>query len=207
MELRNAARSGGVSLSGQEQRVLSLAMRWEATYEFTIHSTEQANAWRALIARLRQGEDVLATIYDMHKPGNFGGDTATLAVAAALRATSLQLEGSDVQIDAGQHISLGNDRLHLVTNVTAETEANVGLVLAVSGDAAWSDAGTWIDDPFVTTTITITPPTRAAYALGATVQLNVLKLRSVLKDINGGDLGLDLGRFADPTLTLTEYLT
>ena len=204
-ELRNAARSGGVSLSGQEQRVFSPAARWEVTYQFSIHSTTQVNAWRAMLGGLRSGDDIIVTVYDMHKPGNFGGDTTTLASAAALGAATLDIEGSGVVINAGQHISLGGDRLHLVTTVDEGTETNAGLVLAVSGDALWSDADIWIDG--LITTIGIVPPTRAAYAEGATVNLSALKLRCVLKDISDGDLGLDLGRFGSPSITFVESIS
>ena len=207
VEIRNAARSGGVALNGQEQRVFSGAARWEITLaEIPIHTRQQVDAYRALIGRLRNGEDINVKVFDVWRPANFGGDTGALTADAALRATALQLDGVGIDVNAGSHFSLGDRYLHRIIEETGEVSAWVGVLASILGEDVWSDEAVWVDDPNISLGIKITPPLRTAMTSGAVVQFNDLVCRCVLKDVDDGDLDLAMGRIGFATLTFVESI-
>lgn len=207
--LRNLASSGGTSATGRTQRIFGDAGLWEVRVsDIAVRNRAQAAAYRALIARLRTGEDILLPVRDLYAAvgSRVASASATLAGDAALRATEIALSVSGIDVEPGHHLTLG-DRLHLVTEVVAgPTEAT--LLNQLVSDSAWSDALPWSDtvDGSVAYTVKLLPPLRAAAASGNPVQFKNLALRCVLKDTGDGDLDLDLGRLGRPSLTFIESI-
>lgn len=206
--LRNFARSGGRAMSGRERRVFSDAGFWiVAKAGIVVNTRERVAAYRAMMARLRQGEDILVPLCDLYRPVGALLPTsgALLSAPAALRAIRLNLLVSGVDLLAGQYLSIG-DRLHLVTAIVARP-STPPLVNPVPIDAPFRDEP-WVDAAAASAayTVDILPPLRAAAAAGAPVSFRDLKLRCVLRDLDDGDLELDLGRTGQPSLTFIESL-
>lgn len=207
--LRNLSASGGTTPTGRTQRVFGDAGLWEvAVSGLAIRDRGQAQAYRALIARLRAGEDILLPVRDCYQPigSRMTAASVSLSGGHALRATSLALTVSGIDLVAGTHLTIG-DRLHLVTAV-APPPAGPPLLDQVSTDAPWSDEVPWSDDVAASGAyqVNILPPLRADQPDGTLVRVRDLALRCVLKDVNDGDLDLDLGRFGSPSLTFIESL-
>ena len=201
-ELRNFTASGGRTGTGREQRVYRDAGFWEFVYgEFRINDEASALAYRAMMGRLRQGEEIIARVTDYFICEGQGPVRVTSPAAA--RATTVQIQGVEAELRPGHHFSIGN-RLYRVTDVTAQSEEIVGLVTGTYDGDTWDDADVWVDDPSVSSSIKFLPPLRSAVAAGATVEFENLKCLCVLKDMSDGDLDLDLGRFGSPSFTLIE---
>ncbi len=206
-ELRNAARGGGQSFTGVEQRVFSDAGRWEITYEVPVSTRAQQLAWRAMVARLRSGEDILLTIFDKFRPAGVPGGAwgAAVSTDAALRATTVHLVTVNVRVEAGVHFSIGQ-RLYRVVSVVAQTPAT-SISDWLTSDSPWSDSGVWVDDASsggAAYEVKILPPLRAEADSGTAVEFEDLVCLCTLADASGGDLSLDLGRFATPSITFAE---
>ncbi|WP_341989752.1 hypothetical protein [Azorhizobium sp. AG788] len=206
-ELRNAARGGGQSFTGVEQRVFSDAGRWEITYEVPVSTRAQQLAWRAMVARLRAGEDILLTIFDKFRPAGVpqGSWGAGVSSDAALRATTLHLVTANVKVEAGVHFSIG-PRLYRVMDVVSQTAATSISDWFTTG-APWSDAGIWVDDAgsgLAAYEVKILPPLRAAAPSGTTANFRDLVCLCTLADMSSGDLSLDLGKFGTPSITFAE---
>lgn len=207
--LRNMVASGGRSPTGRDQRVYSDAGFWEISIAgIRIHNREEAVAYRALVARLRAGEDIIVPLCDLYQAvGSQSLDaSASLSANAALRTTTLALTVSGVDVAAGHHMTIG-DRLHLVTQVLSGP-ASPPLLNQLVSDSAWSDALPWADTVAgsATYSIKILPPLRADLSAGEPVRFRDLLVRCVLKEPGDGDLDLDLGRFGAPSLTFIESL-
>lgn len=203
-ELRNFVASGGRSGTGREQRVYRDAGFWEITYgEFRINDQASALAYRAMMARLRQGEEIVAKIPDYFTCQ--GQDPIRVVVSAPARATSIQIEGVDAELLPGHHFSTGN-RLYRVTEITDQTEASIGVVTGTYNSDTWDDGDVWVDDPSIVTTLKFIPPLRSAVAANALVKFDDLKCICVLKDMGDGDLDTDLNRVASPSFTLIESI-
>ncbi|MBD3847114.1 hypothetical protein IED13_15500 [Bosea sp. SSUT16] len=205
--LRNGFRSGGRSLSGIEQRVVSDASYWEvAVSGIKISKAEEALAYRAMIARLRDGEPMIMQVCDAYRPlGSKSSSTAvSLAASAALRATQVALNVTGAELMGGHYFSIG-ERLHQVKEVVSGPVAPPFLN-QLATDSPWDDRIPWADAVAGTSlyTVTITPPLRAAAAAGTGASLSNLVLRCVLRDAADGDLELDLGRLGSPSLALVE---
>lgn len=205
--LRNFARSGGRSLSGREQRAFSDAGFWTIVKSgLVINTRERAAAYRAMIARLRQGEDILVPLCDLYTPlgSRLATASSVLAADAALRATGVSLIVSGLDLAAGHYFSIG-DRLHLVTEIVSGP-SEPPLINQLVSDSAWSDALPWADAVAGGSayTVRILPPLRAAAPAGTAASFSDLKLRCELQDLAAGDLDLDLGRFGTPSLTFIE---
>lgn len=210
--LRNLAASGGRSPTGREQRVLWDAGYWHVPISgIRIHEAREAAAYRAMIARLRQGEDIIFNVCQLYlAPGaRDPGSSAVIPLAQPLRATRILISPSGIAIAPGYYFSIG-DRLHLITEIIAsdiqDPDGGPWLDVPVSPWGAdqtpWDEpgrpAGAWI--------VSIVPPLRAALAPGTVANFRDLRLRCVLQDLGDGDLSLDLGRFGTPSLTLIESI-
>lgn len=205
--LRNAARSGGRSLSGREQRVMSDAGFWVVPMtSIVVNTRERAAAYRAMVARLRQGEEILVPICDLYTPRGARSPAAaiTMTADAALRATQIGLSCVEVDIQPGHYVTIG-DRLHLVTEIVSGPLAPPFLN-PVATDTPFRDDEPWTDavSGAAAYVVKILPPLRAAVTAGQPVSFRHLALRCVVQDLNDGDLDLDLGRFGTPSLTFIE---
>ncbi len=204
--LRGASVSGGRSLSGVEQRVMRDAGYWSITLsEVVVKTREQAWAWQAMHARLRQGEPMIVTLCDPYRAPLDPANPVTLVAAAALRASVVDVVGTLADLAPGQRFSISG-RLHQIVEVQSETSARVGLVLAVAADLAWSDGETWRDDAIWSSRIRFAPPLRAPAPAGAVCDFRTLRVLVRLDDMASGDLDLEFGRFARPSLSLVEHI-
>jgi hypothetical protein len=205
---RNFALGGGSTLTGRERRVFSDAGFWVVSVEeIRVRTREEAHAYRAVLARLREGEDVLLPIREVYKARGARGETsATVAADADLRATTLSVTVDGIEVTAGAFFTIG-ERLYQVKEVTSGPDAPAFINQAAT-DSAWSDDVPWADAVSTSTnyTITITPPLRAAVTESDVVEFNDLNVRCVLRDVSDGDLSLDLGRFGAPSLTFIESI-
>lgn len=207
IELRNSAIGGGRSLSGAEQRAFSDAGRWELTYsDVPTYRREQILAWRATIARLRAGEQAVAKVYDLQlADGARETYSAVAGAAAAARSTSITVNTSNIVFEPGTHFCIG-DRLY---RVTAVTDASLlALWQQISEGQPWDDSLVWWDDPADGAgiqTLQFLPPLRAAVASGAALRAHDLTLLCQIASLDDGDLDLDLGWHATPSITLIEY--
>lgn len=203
---RSRVVSGGRSLAGIEQRVMSDAGYWSLAIDgIRVNTRERASAYRWLIARLRAGDDVVVPVCDLYKPVGARGGATTVALGAdaALRATALNLVAAGVDIAVGHHLSIAG-RLYMVDGVTAgPTEPlllNIPALDLPFYDEPWADtvAGS------VAYSVSIFPPLRGAAPAGSAVSFNDLTMVCRLDDMANGDLDLELGRFGNPSLALVE---
>jgi hypothetical protein len=205
---RGLSRSGGRSINGSEQRVASDAGYWALTVSgMVIRSRETAAAYRSLIARLRMSEPVIVPVCDLYRPVGSGLGSSEIWVAsnAALRATTLALAVSGIDVQAGHHLTI-DGRLYLITEVIyGPTIAPLENRLVL--DEPWADNVPWTDAASAAATyqVKVFPPMRAAVASGTAVSFRNLTMIARLEDMASGDLDLDLGRFGTPSLSLIEY--
>ncbi|MGA0564178.1 hypothetical protein ACO2RV_17165 [Ancylobacter sp. VNQ12] len=198
-ELRSFVLSGGRSIAGTEQRVFAGVGRWEITYEVPVHTRAQALAWRALLARLRAGEDVSAKVFDMWRAVG-SSDSATVTAAASKGATVIAVDPAGATVEPGLHFSISG-RLYRILDIQVDEGGDW------EDGEGWSDAEAWPDEDFGDgISLRILPPLRAAVAASQPVSFSDLRCLCVIGDMQGGDLDLDLGRFATPTITLVEAL-
>lgn len=207
--LRNLAASGGTTPTGRTQRVFGDAGLWEIRVsDIVVRDRQQAAAYRALIARLRTGEDILLPVREFYGPvgGRLANASVALTANTPLRATEVALTVAGVDVVEGAHFTVG-DRLHLVTRVVSGPSAPPLLNQLVS-DSPWSDDVPWVDAVAGASiyTVKILPPVRFDLSAGEPVRFRDLLVRCVLKDVADGDLDLDLGRFGRPSLTFIESL-
>lgn len=207
-ELRNAARGGGASFTGAEQQVYSDAGRWEISYKVPVRNRAQRLAWRAMIPCLREGEPIIAKVFDKDRARGFNGaaPAAALSVSAAARATTISLAAANLAVEAGVHFSIGQ-RLYRVEKVTAYTPA-ASIHQQLITDGPWSDSAVWVDDGSqpAAYTLKITPPLREAAASGTAVDfVNLVCLCVQASDDGNGDLALDNASTGTPALKLVEY--
>lgn len=205
--LRNLSVSGGRSPTGREQRVVGDAGFWIVPMRsIVVNTREKAAAYRAMVARLRQGEDILLPICDLYAPRGARSSAAAISLTsnAALRATQVDLTCVEVDIRAGHYFTIA-DRLYLITKVISGP-ASPPFLNAVATDTPLRDDEPWTDATAGSASyvVNITPPLRSAAAAGQSVSFHNLALRCVLQDLNDGDLDLDLGRFGTPSLTFIE---
>lgn len=207
--LRNLAATGGRSPTGREQRVFGDAGFWVVPMRnIVVNTREKAAAYRAMAARLRQGEDILVPVCDLYTARGARSPAAAITVAssAALRATQIGLTCTEVDIQPGHYFTIG-DRLHLVTEIVSGPSA-APFINPVATDTPFRDDEPWADAVAASAayTVKIIPPLRAAVAAGQAASFSNLYLRCVLQDLNDGDLDLDLGRFGSPSLPFIESI-
>lgn len=205
--LRNAAAGGGRNIFGGEQAVISDAGVWEIKVECLVNSLASSTAYRALIARLRQKEDILLTIMNRFPPHGAWMDasSAELAADAALRATQISVDVTGIDVQAGAWLTIDN-ALYTVTSVVSGP-GSPPLINPVANDTQFFDEP-WVDaaDAEATYALKILPPLRNAAASGTVVALRDLVVRCVLKDLDDGDLDMEGGRTGRPSLTFIESL-
>ncbi|MCS0497855.1 hypothetical protein NVS89_22450 [Ancylobacter sp. MQZ15Z-1] len=204
-ELVASYATGGRTSNGLEQRVLSDAGYWRLSYTFAIRSREQVLAWRALVTRMKAGEAVVATVYDMHRAtgADAAGSSATVLSPVPIGSVSALVAIYGIEAEPGAMFSIG-DRLYRVVAVTAPGEAQDN----------WLDADAWTGgEPWPAPTLGVTPvqlwflpPLRAAAPAGTRLSFQNLRLQCWPEGLSSIPLDLDLGKFADPTLTLVEAL-
>ncbi|MCS0501629.1 hypothetical protein [Ancylobacter mangrovi] len=205
-ELVASYATGGRTSNGLEQRVLSDAGYWRLSYTFPIRTRQQVLAWRAMVSRMKAGEAVVATVYDMFLAGGaLGALKGAVTGAAPAGATTLALMVRNLYLDEGVRFSIG-DRMYQVTQVLAYHQAD-SIPDWLSTGAPWRDDGVWYDSPYLglaDVTISILPPLREAVVEGQFADFANLRLLCWPEDLSSIPLDLDLGKFADPTLTLVE---
>ncbi|MDR5172986.1 hypothetical protein IHQ56_15980, partial [Methylobacillus flagellatus] len=136
-DLRNMAATGGRTGTGREQRVFKDPGYWVLNYTVPVREKAQAREWRAMVTRLRAGEDIVAMVCDRWRAdGAPGPYTAELLADAAARATTLSIGTVGLDITAGVAFSIGN-RLYRITSVNSHTP------IVYEG---WDDAEAWDDD-------------------------------------------------------------
>lgn len=207
--LRNLSASGGTSPTGRTQRIFGDAGLWEVRVSnIVVSDRARAAAYRALLARLRAGEDILLPVRDLYQPvgSRMTRSAMFLTAAAPLRATQVTLTVTGVDLEAGHHVSIG-DRLHLVTEIVSGPAAPPILNQLVTR-SPWSSKIPWSSavSGSANYTVKVLPPLRTGLASGVTARCRDMLLRCVLKDTADGDLDLDLGRHGSPSLTFIESL-
>lgn len=199
--------SGGRSIAGTSQAIASSAGYWRIDLAgVVIVDRRTLLAWRRIEGALEgRANTIDVAVCDVSRPYGisasdvphdddmlFDDDTpythdpqARLDAAASLRATTLTIEKlvDTLWFEGGETFSLEHaaawgNRLYRVKAVTAQDET--------------------------TATVQITPPLRAAIARHATVELATPRCRMRLADDEGMAAEIDLGRFAQPSVSFVE---
>ncbi|GAB5376466.1 MAG: hypothetical protein AcusKO_29280 [Acuticoccus sp.] len=205
--VRSTAASGGRTGNGQRQLVFSDAGFWEVRLSGVIVANRaQVNAYRKLIAQLRQGESVAVPTFDKWWP--IGADAATSDVTISgdveIRQTEITLTSSGVAIEEGSRFSIIN-RLHEVIEITSGP-GSPPLENPLANDQPWWDHQPWTDsvDASDSYTVKISPPLRSNYSNGQSVNFFNTRVNCVLENMRDGDLDLASGRVGYPSMTLIE---
>jgi hypothetical protein len=205
--LDSPSRSGGQSVLGNEQIVVSGAGRWKATVDLVLRKEEDILSCRALLAQLqgRAGE-VLVPAFDGFRPRDAEGqmfndkivaplsDTAlfdltgfgqtiapaaTLAADAAINATDIAVDLADGEGPRpGQYVGIG-ERLYIARFV-------------------------WKDTADGQTNIRLFPKLRAPASSGSAVILDKPVCTMRLASDDSGAMTLNLRRFSSVTLEFIE---
>lgn len=206
VHLRALTRRGGRSATGREQRVQSDAGYIDITYEIPILAPYIARAYRALMSRLRTGEEVLAKIFDVNQPRGADNSLVTGLLTADIspRDTQIQITVTGSGVTAGAYIGIGVNRLHVITEVVSGGPSTFFNQLA----SEWDDRTPWSDSAPAATTyvVKVMPPIRAGFGAGTVVNFKDITMRGVLADVNDGDLSLDVGRFGTASFTIRESI-
>lgn len=210
-ELRNFVRSGGRTITGRRQNVFSDAGYWEINAtEFPIHTAERATAWRAMIARLRSGEEIDVLVFNVYTPDD-GSSTfdAGITLEAAPRATTITFRVNYGEATEGHMFTLAGRYLHVITKVVSRIPSVSIPQWLTTGDI-WSDAaGIWYDDDSAggdVVAVNILPPLRAPVQPSDHMEFRFLALRCALDEMRSGDLSLDKGQFGFPSIVLRESI-
>lgn len=208
-ELRNFVRSGGRSMTGREQRVYSDAGFWEVTLTgIRINTPEKVRMWRALIARLRQGESIALKVFDRSAAQGARHERAVAFVAAAAppRSTSISLAVGGMEVDAGSYFTIA-DRFYQVTQVASGGESDDFFSFLDDGEP-WQDNLAWSDAAPQARSVVLNflPPLRLAAVPGDAVEFSDLTMLGELASVSDGDLSLDLLRLGTASLTIRETL-
>lgn len=206
-ELRGFSVSGGRSNTGDEQRAFFSAGRWEFRYDIPVRTREKVLAARAMMDRLRTGEDVLLKVFDLQRAeGALGADpNAAVVSSVSAGATSMQIEASGLDPEPGVHFSIGQ-RLYRINRVTAETPSDSLVDIILSDDKLWVDSAVWVEDGSGGSTYSVNflPPLRATASAGAAVDFTDLVCLCGLAEMSDGDLSLDLGKFGTLSIAFRE---
>lgn len=205
LELQSAVLTSGASMGGPTQQVYRDAGYWTVRISgIAIRDRQTANAYRAMMTRLRTGDAVFLPIADPYRPlgSMLTGAALVVSLPTQARATALLVSGTGIDLDAGQYVSV-NGWVYLVTEVTSGgTPATYN---QVASDSPWDDALPWVDAPSVSVSslIKIQPPLRAAIAAGTALEFRRPVIRCRLKR-DASDAALELLRFASADLALDE---
>jgi hypothetical protein len=208
----NASRSGGVSITGAEQVVVSGGGRWRAQLSFPVGREEWVLSWRALIARLQgRARTVLVTPFDAYAPADINGRRLPPIEGAPIESNDGGLLFSDTS-------AFGQDE---ATYVTLAANASLGATrITVTGAASWMvpRPGQYfgigenlymaelVYQASVSTTWTIdfSPRLRAAAVTGARIITDRPMCTMRLADDKAGELALDYSRWGAGVLDLVE---
>lgn len=208
-ELRNFAKGGGPTGTGQEQRVFHDAGLWEVPVTLFIKGREALLDYRNVKARLRQGEDILVKICDKYKPDGAAdeGSSAEIAGATALRATEASIAVDGIALRAGHRFRVFR-YLYEITKIVSGPSAPGPSLGPWERSSPWNDESIWADTAGSTATYVVEflPPSRIAFADGDPVIFDDLSVRCVLKNLSEGDLDQSGGRTASPQLTFIEFV-
>lgn len=206
-EVVSAAASGGRTGNGQRQLVFSDAGYWQIRLSgIVIRNRAQVNAYRALLARIRQGESVAVPTFDRWWP--LGADAATsevtLTADVLTRETEIDVASSGIAIEAGSRFSIVN-RLHEVTEIVSGP-GNPPLESAVALDQPFWDVEPWSDDVDISKnyTLKISPPLRFDYSTGQTLNFFNTRCNCIPENMRDGSLDLDAGLVGSPSITFIE---
>lgn len=205
VNVRALTRRGGRSATGREQRVMSDAGFVDITYEIPVFAPYIARAYRALMARLRSGEEVLARVFDVNQPRGASNSlvVGSLAVEIAPRDTEIQITVTGSGVTPGAYIGIGVNRLHIITEVVSGGPTTFFNQLASN----WDDRVPWSAGAAAATyVVKVMPPIRAGFGAGTTVKFDNITMRGILADVNDGELSLDVGRFGTATFTIRESI-
>lgn len=191
-ELRNFVKRGPATTTGRRQSVFSDAGSWAVSMTVPLYTPDMIREWRAMIARLRQGEEIRLRWRDPSAPaGARGGATVTASGAHALGATELDLAVSGVALTRGTLISVA-DRLYEITEIVSG--APIATNPFSTPGAIWGERRVWgsgTPGAPIATTVKILPPLRSALADEAAVSVDWLQLSAELDEMNSGDLDFD----------------
>lgn len=208
----NTSRSGGVSITGSEQVVLSSGGRWRAQLSFAVGREEWVLSWRALIARLQgRARTVLVTPFDAYAPADINGRRLPPIEGAPIGYQDDGLLFSDTSA-FGQSDA---------TYATLAANAALGATrMTVTGAASWMVPGPgqyfgigenlyiaeFVYQASVSTTWTIdfSPRLRAAAVTGARIITDYPMCTMRLADDKAGELALDFSRWGVGVLDLVE---
>jgi len=196
--LSSFTKSGGRTSTGREQRVMSDAGFWRISYTVPIRTPQQVRDWNSMLDRLRSGEDIDVKVCGGEAPQGIDvTSTASLTVAAARRATRLTFETALI-LKAGHYFNRGS-QMYRINRIVSTT----GFYQAAEAGLPTTDA---VAQDVATYEVDIMPPLRASLAVTAQLRFKDIVCLCVPADMNTGDLDLDLGRFADPTISFIEAL-
>ena len=172
---------------------------WEVPLTgIVVNDRARVATYRAMMARLRQGEDVVFKLCQLHlAQGAREGGLAAYATNRPLRSSRIDLWLDGITLEPGYYFSLGGDRLHLITEVFRPGEGPFGGPWVPDDTSPWlAGQSPWtVDRPEGSWSVKISPPLRSAVTAGAAVDFKDLSLRCQPRDLSDGDLQLDLGRF------------
>jgi hypothetical protein len=206
-ELRNFSKGGVPTETGRMQRTFSDAGFVEVVVTFPrIRPGAEANAYKAMVARLRSGEDILLDFCNPDRPPSADESTATAELTAAvdLRETTISITVDAIIIGEGNWFSIG-DRAHMITRIVSAPEDPQGLG-PLERDSPLNDP-----DPLLYSgategayTVEVLPPMRDDYDASEPVKFDDLAIRVVMKDPREGDLDRD-GRRGSAAITFIEH--
>lgn len=215
--LENQSRSGGVSITGAEQVVVSDAGRWRAVATFNIVREERVLAWRAFLASLdgRAGEFEIGP-FDRFRPANVNGrrvsnvDAATIGCGGLLHDLSAFGQTEQTYARLTSAAALGTTRITVEAVAPDGSAINAPWMIPRRGQyfgigsrlciATRSYRATEAD-PW---TLDFRPRLRAAASLGDRVITDrpVSTMRLVSDD--AGRLDLEFARYGQATLEMVE---
>lgn len=173
--------------------------------EVPVYTDVMVREWRAMVARLRQGEEIRLRWRDPNAPaGVRSGATVTFDGAHDLGATEIDLHVTGLALSRGTFFSISN-RLYEVTEIVSG--APIATNPFSTPGAVWDDRRIWgsgTPGAVTATTVKILPPLRDDIADEAVASVDWLRLLAELDDINSGDLDLDFDKFGTATIAFNE---
>jgi hypothetical protein len=201
--VKNEADAGPKNRRGRQQRVFSDAGYLELVLaDMPLSTPEHVRQYRSMLAKLRQGEEVIVDTFDMNKPDLAEDPTAEITLIGDhdVYTSTLAVTIEVVELDEGSVISDG-EHSYMVLGV----QEGSGDDNWISGPGPWDDTEFW-DDGGVSSLIRIAPPTRLDYDDGKIFYATGLRFRGYLADLSQGEVSLSFGRWGHGTLTITESI-
>lgn len=207
IELRTSVDVGPQDANGDEQRVHSSAGTFEMSMiGVPLPTADHVRAWRAMITRMRDGESLIARVYDLNGPPGFytGGSTLTCVGGAAEGATQMVIETAGVVVDEGTYFGVLLDTFYIITGIVGDE----GQVMnPISGPGPWDDDIPWSDmaDGANQLVVNFLPPLHRNVSDGSGLRIGYdMRLTGELVDFEEGDLTLEYGRWGWGNLTIRD---